>query len=391
MQSFQQHSRRVALAVVALAIGGLAPSAFAAGTDTNFNTDINNRASVNYSVSGVAQTVIRSSPTGNSTPGAAQGSDTTFKVDKKLMFLTEETNATETTTGPGVTNVVTVFRVTNNTNGAQDFQLTACNPGDAACTAPIMPVPAAAPTIFTRTDNLNMNNLRARVSNAACSTSGAMATPSYAGETAAFINQLGEDSCVYVFILADTPASAVNADVATVLLAVRPSTAGSSGATLETQTGAADVAGTVEAVFAETGPTTGTSVNNVDKDGISIAYDQYVVGTLNVKKTAAVISDGFSPAGQAKAIPGAVVEYTITVQNNGLSTTAASLTEVIPANTTYVAGSTTLNSVAVSDVAGAMPYVGGGLINSQGQAAGVIIPGSTSTQQAIVKFRVTIN
>jgi len=110
MQSFKQHSRRVALAVVALALGGLSPSAFAAGTDTNFNTDINNRASVNYSVSGVAQTVIRSSPTGNSTPGAAQGSDTTFKVDKKLMFLTEETNATETTTGPGVTNVVTVFR-----------------------------------------------------------------------------------------------------------------------------------------------------------------------------------------------------------------------------------------------------------------------------------------
>ena len=82
MQSFKQHSRRVALAVVALALGGLAPSAFAAGTDTNFNTDINNRASVNYSVSGVAQTVIRSSPAvgGNSAPGAAGGADTTFKV-----------------------------------------------------------------------------------------------------------------------------------------------------------------------------------------------------------------------------------------------------------------------------------------------------------------------
>jgi len=306
------------------------------------------------------------------------------------MFLTEETNATETTTGPGVTNVVTVFRVTNNTNGAQDFQLTACNPGDPGpgCA---LPIPQTAPVLFTRTDNINMSNMRARVSSAACSTSGAMVTPSYAGETAAFINQLGEDSCVYVFILADTPVAAVNGDVATVLLAVKPSTAGSSGATLELPTGAADVAGTVEAVFAETGPTTGTSAGNADKDGISYAYDQYVVGTLNVKKTAAVISDGFSPAGQAKAIPGAVVEYTITVQNNGLSTTAASLTEVIPTNTSYVAGSTTLNGVAVSDVAGAMPYVGGGAINSQGQASGVVIPGSTPTQQAIVKFRVTIN
>ena len=180
--------------------------------------------------------------------------------------------------------------------------------------------------IFTRTDNIDMNNLRARVSNAACSTGGPMATPAYAGESATFINQLAEDSCKYVFILADTPGGAVNGDVATVLLTVKPSVAGTSGATVEAPTGAADVAGTVEAVYAETGPTTGTSTGNVDKDGVSFAYDQYVVGTLNVKKTAAVISDGFSPAGQAKAIPGAIVEYTITVQNNGLATTAATLT-----------------------------------------------------------------
>jgi uncharacterized repeat protein (TIGR01451 family) len=378
MQFLNKHTRRVALAVVALGLGGLAPSAFAAGSDTNYNTDITNRANVNYSVSGVPQTVIQSSPAGNSTPGVGNGADTTFKVDKRIMFLTEETNATETVTGPGVTNVVTVFRVTNTTNGAQDFQLTPSNP-------------ASAPVIFTRTDNIYMTNLRARVSNAACATGGPMATPAYAGESATFINQLAEDSCKYVFILADTPVGAVNGDVATVLLTVKPSVAGTSGATVEAPTGAADVAGTVEAVYAESGPTTGTSTGNVDKDGVSFAYDQYVVGTLNVKKTAAVISDGFSPAGQAKAIPGAIVEYTITVQNNGLATTAATLTEVIPTNTTYVAGSTTLNSVAVSDVAGAMPYVSPGPINSTGQAAGVVIPGSTSAQQAIVKFRVTIN
>ena len=70
MQSIKQQMRRVALAVVALGLIGVAPSAFAAGTDTNFDTDITNTASVNYSVSGVPQTVINSSPTGNSTPGA---------------------------------------------------------------------------------------------------------------------------------------------------------------------------------------------------------------------------------------------------------------------------------------------------------------------------------
>jgi uncharacterized repeat protein (TIGR01451 family) len=370
---FKQHSRRAALAVVALACGVLVRPAFALGTDTDYDTVISNQASVSYSVSGVAQSPILSNPATGSGP-------TKFNVDKKLMFITEETNGAATVTGPGVTSVVTVFRVTNNTNGAQDFQLNASNP-------------AGPPVIFGRTDSINMTNttIKAVVSNATCLTT-TMSTPTYAGETATFINQLPEDACKYVFIVADTPAGAVDGDVATVMLTVKPSVKNSSGATLETPTNAADVSGTTEAVFAEQGPSTGTSVGNVDKDGISFAYDQYVVGTLNVKKTYAVISDGFtSTAGAAKAIPGAVVEYTITVQNNGLQTTGASLTEVIPTNTTYVAGTTTLNGVAVSDVAGAMPFVGGGSIKSQGQANGVVIPGSTTTEQAIVKFRVTIN
>ena len=140
-------------------------------------------------------------------------------------------------------------------------------------------------------------------------------------------------------------------------------------------------------VFAETGNSDG----NVANDGVSFAYDQYFVGTLTVTKSAAVISDGFSAPGQAKAIPGATVEYTITVQNNGLVTSGASLLEAIPANTTYVAGSTTLNGVAVSDVAGVMPYVSGGAISSPSAAAGVINPGSTAAEIAVVRFRVTIN
>ncbi len=93
-------------------------------------------------------------------------------------------------------------------------------------------------------------------------------------------------------------------------------------------------------------PKPATLNGNVVDDGVSFAFDQYFVGTLTVTKTAAVISDGFSPAGQAKAIPGAIVEYTISVQNNGLVTSGATMTEVIPTNTTYVAGSTTLNGAA---------------------------------------------
>jgi uncharacterized repeat protein (TIGR01451 family) len=373
MKLINQHMRRVRLAVVALGVIG-SSSVFAAGSDTNHGTDITNTASVNYSVSGVPQTVINSSPTGNSTPGAGSGAATTFEVDKRIMFIAEETDGAATVTSPNLANVVTVFRVTNTTNGPQDFRLAASNP-------------SSAPQIFSRDDDFDMSGFTIHVSAQACTST--MATPAFASEPATtFIAALPEDACRYVFVRATTPDAtlAINGEASTVMLTVSAAVAGTSGATLETESGVADVANAVDVVFAETGVANGNTVEN----GVSFAYDQYFVGTLTVTKTAAVISDGFSPAGQAKAIPGAVVQYTITVQNNGLVTSGAALTEVIPANTTYVPGSTTLNGVAVSDNAGAMPFIGGAAINSPSAATGVITPGSTAAQRAVVTFRVTI-
>ena len=377
MKLIHQHKRRARLAVVALAMIGVVPAVFAAGTDTNYNTDITNTASVNYSVGGVPQTVINSSPTGNSTPGAGGGSATTFKVDKRVMFIAEETNGAATLTGPGATGVVTVFRVTNTTNGAQDFRLEADNT-----------LPTAGGDVFGRPDTFNMTTFTLHVSAAACSTS-TMATPTYAGEAATtFVAGVAEDSCRYVFVRANVPAGQANASVSTVRLVVTASQTGTNGVTDDAPSGAADNATAVDVVLAETGTTQGNTANN----GVSWAWDQYVVGTLTVTKTASVISDGFSPAGQAKAIPGATVEYVITVRNNGLPTTAATLTEVIPANTTYVAGSTTLNGGAVADVSGAMPFVAARAINSPAAASGVLNTWtSDAVDNAVVRFRVTIN
>ncbi len=174
--SIKQQMRRVRLAVVALGLIGVAPSAFAAGTDTNYNTDISNTASVNYSVSGVPQTVINSSPgPGNSIPGAGGGTATTFEVDKRIMFIAEETNGAATVTSPGLTQVVTVFRVTNTSNGAQDFRIAADN---------IQP-PAA---IFGRPDAFDMSNFTLHISAAACSTA-TMTTPTYAAEPATTLHR----------------------------------------------------------------------------------------------------------------------------------------------------------------------------------------------------------
>jgi uncharacterized repeat protein (TIGR01451 family) len=375
----KQQLRRVRLAVVALGLVSVAQSVFAAGGDTKLQhrhhqygqrqLQRQRSSADSHSIFAVGQFHAR----------CGAGTATSFKVDKRIMFIAEETDGAATVTSPTLTGVYTVFRVTNTSNGAQDFRIAGDN---------TQPVPVV--NIFGRADAFDMQNFTLYVSAAACSTA-TMTTPAYAGEAATtFIGALGEDQCKYVFVRSDPvvlPSPPANGTASTIRLVVSASTTGSNGATLETQSGVADNPAAVDVVFAETGTANGNVANN----GVSLAWDQYFVGTLTVTKTATVISDPISAAGQYKAIPGAVVEYTISVQNNGLVTSGASLTEIIPANTAYVAGSTTLNGVARADVAGAMPFVGGGSINSPSAAAGVINPGSTAAEIAVVRFRVTIN
>jgi uncharacterized repeat protein (TIGR01451 family) len=63
------------------------------------------------------------------------------------------------------------------------------------------------------------------------------------------------------------------------------------------------------------------------------------VATLSVTKISSVLSDGVSGS-NPKAIPGATVQYCITVQNNGTGTTAnMNISDTIPATVAYVANS----------------------------------------------------
>ncbi len=103
----------------------LTQSAFALGTDED--TNINNRASVDYAVGGVGQVVIESAPgAGNSTPGATLGTDTVFEVDRLIDF--EVTGpAGNTIIAPGELDAVLVFTMTNSGNDHQDFGFVVTN------------------------------------------------------------------------------------------------------------------------------------------------------------------------------------------------------------------------------------------------------------------------
>ena len=68
----------------------------------------------------------------------------------------------------------------------------------------------------------------------------------------------------------------------------------------------------------------------------------------------------------AVLLPGETLRYTITVRNTGTDhATSAVLRDNVPVNTSYVAGSTTLNGSPVADAAGRSPLVDGMQIHTR--------------------------
>jgi uncharacterized repeat protein (TIGR01451 family) len=169
---------------------------------------------------------------------------------------------------------------------------------------------------------------------------------------------------------------------------------GTNGATLETESAGANDPTTIEIVFADAG-----------NDATAAATDQFAIqsAALTVTKAQTVVDDGFGSA-SPRAIPLAIVEYTITVAN-GSATTAAdgvAISDPIPVNTTFqqgvfagpsdvaITGGAAATCVADTptdlDGDGCFRDAGGNLV-VDGTALGSIAAGATVT----VQFRVQID
>ncbi|HEY1199835.1 MAG TPA: hypothetical protein VGE79_02590, partial [Niastella sp.] len=110
-------------------------------------------------------------------------------------------------------------------------------------------------------------------------------------------------------------------------------------------------------------------------------------GYVDVRAVKSVFN---TTTGHLGNMPSDPMEYTIVVSNVGLNdANNVKLYDAIPANGIYVAGSTTMNGVTVSDNNGSMPFavIGGDFVNSPGQMAGVVAPGDAN--KAVIKFRIT--
>lgn len=284
--------------------------AMAAGTDpggTRAGTSVLNQAQVQYQVNGVAQTPVLSDNDSDPNNGIAA---TEFVVDRKLDLLVAESSlgynsASTASVAPGQTGVVLAWTVTNEGNQVQDFLLT---------------VNATGFDPFGGTDNFD------------ATASGVFVDVDGDGlydplvDTATFIDELDILESRTVFFVADVAANRVDGDIAAYVLDAQVAEGGGAGAqgaaiTTDSRTSADSTLG-IEDVFAD-----GENTNNAGdglRDGIHSAEDAFRVAAavLTVVKSSTVISDPFTcpggvcPPGEfPKAIPGAIVEYQISVTN----------------------------------------------------------------------------
>lgn len=283
----------------AVTVLGLAASGqlLAAGAPAGF--DIQNTASVNYSI--------------GATTATATSNTVSLKV-AEILDVVVTLQSGVVTVSPGASNQVLVYRVTNTGNGVENFLL-ALNSvigGD-----DFDPVPAA-PAIYFDTDG-----------NGALS---AADTPYVAG---ANDPQLNPDAFVTLLVVNNIPNGLSNGARGFSNFAASSRT----GTGVPGTSFAGQGTGGTDAVVGTTGAT-------ANRNG------QYLVADVAVaaNKTATVV-DQF---GGARPIPGARINYQVVVTATGTGTaTGAVFADLIPTNTTYVPASLKLNGAALTDAADA--------------------------------------
>jgi uncharacterized repeat protein (TIGR01451 family) len=351
-------SKLNAVGIIGLATlsGFAATPAIAAGTTAG--TTITNTATVDYQVGGVTQ--------------GQQSASNNFVVDRKINLLVEEVGNITTTVVPGQTNAVTTFQLTNSSNEVLDFALAASQI-------------AGGTASHGGTDTFDVSNVRIYRDNTVTGTVGSW---DVGDQLVTFIDELVVDTAIRLFVVADVPGGLANNAVAGVTLratAREGGTAGSQGAAI-TETAGANTAGK-DTVFADIAGVTGDAA----RDGSHSDNDDYTVqtATLAVTKSSRVISDPFNNTTNPKLIPGAVVEYCISVANSGSAdATSVVINDAVPGQLTFNAGTIRLNGTVTGVTCNADGAVGGSY--SAPNVSGTIATIAAGATRTLV-FRATVN
>ena len=340
--------------VVAIAMVGTAP-AVAGGTLAG--SSIANTATVNYNVGTVAQ------------PAVNTNTDS-FVVDRRVNLTVAESGAVTTTVVPLQTGANTTFTLQNTSNAILDFALAASQTtGGTAAHGGTDSFDITAVTIYRDT---NTNGVYDAGTDTAVT----------------FIDELGIDATVTLFVVGSIPTGLATGAVANVRLTATAREGGGAaaqGAAL-TETAGANTAA-MDTVFADA-----AGVTDAARDAAHSDDDDYTVSTatLTLNKSSRVVDDPVNGTTNPKLIPGATVEYCITVTNaaGGAAASSVAISDILPANVTYVASSILLNGTVTGLTCNADGTAGGSF--ASGTVSGTLASVAAGTARTLV-FRATVN
>jgi uncharacterized repeat protein (TIGR01451 family) len=288
-------SVRTVAAVTALALCALCVSNDARALGIPAGTTIDNTASVSYSVGTVTATTT---------------SNTVTVTVAEIVDVLVTVQTPEVPVAPGAAQEEIRYRVTNTGNGPETFHLVMNNAIAGDQFEPL----AASPAIY-----LDSNGNGSRDA----------ADAAYVAGTNDPV--LNADAFVTVFVVNDIPASVTDGDIGRSSLSAEARTGSGAPGTVFAGKGAADT----DAIIGLTG-------------ALALGTGEYhVQGVTIVASKSQSVADQF---GGTSPVPGATINYTIAVSATGTgSATAVVFTDNIPAGTTYVPGTLTLNGAALTD------------------------------------------
>jgi uncharacterized repeat protein (TIGR01451 family) len=265
-----------------------------------------------------------------------------FVVDNKIDITVSTLDVSAIQTRPGATGVVLKYKVTNNGNNVQDFDLSALRSSNTAFSGAnevTDTIDAQSVEIFVDSDGNNAGEYGSE-------------------DTISYIDELGIGAEKIVFIVIEVKTeNIVNGDVAVYDLQAQVAVGeseGTKGSLIETDDrDNADNALTVQIVFADGA---GSVTGDGEKDGKHSSADAFkiVIADMSITKVSIVVEDPINGTTNPKRIPGATVRYCFTVTNSGSASAAVTkITDDLDETTFNVS---TLDNNAIKIYDGDAPF-----------------------------------
>lgn len=268
-------SQIMVLAAVLIIMAAMIPTSAMATTNTTAGTEIVNRAQISYKVGGISQTAV--------TNGTA------FLVGRKYDLLVSWQDGSSISANAGDLYKSLIFNTTNLGNDTFDFFLT-----------------------LTSNTNASIQNVAMTVDDAVCETTDPLlaqdATYGYILNDVAI--GVSNRICVFYNISNSVPN---NTTLPIIMIANAGLGSSAAGSGFQAETGGAFANNLIQVLYTDIAGDADSAKDRMHSDMGSFSIAAPII---SVTKTATVVSD---PAGSAspKAVPGAVIEYRVTVRNDG--------------------------------------------------------------------------